>query len=323
MKTLKLFFYFMALTVAFSACGGDDDDSATTGSGSSGNGNTTPNVNANTGANQNAIVRAYCTNLEFPRLKEGGNNVVIVHIVDTYGLNYCVEWDADKHAQRWSCYQMHAANSVRNTSRYYSEDNQYPNDTFLDSQYHFTEDPYWGSGFNHGHICPSADRLCSFDANYQTFFMTNMQPQINAFNAGVWEKMEEQVRKWNSTNFRDTLFVVKGGTIDSEDNLGYVDSSGKYVDRKYIGSGKNRIPVPAYFYMAILCKKPKSQGGGYEAAAFWIQHKASYDDQLLKYLVSIDELEQLTGIDFFCNLPDDIENAVEKQIGSSFKVGLR
>lgn len=321
MKTLKLFFYLISFSLAFTACGGDDDDNGGSGGGNNGGTETNPyvrsasNTNANTDDGQPSLVKPYVNNLEFPSLKTTGNNVVVVHLDNTIGLNYTVEWDADKHAQRWSCYQMHSGNSMKNTSRYTSDTNQYPNDESLDSKYHFTSDPYWGSGFDHGHICPSADRLASANANYQTFFLTNMHPQVNGFNAGVWSNMENQVRNWNNSNFREVLYVCKGGTIDSEANL--------YESRPYIGSGSNRIPVPKYFYMAFLCKKPASQGGGYEAAAFWVEHKVSADNKLLKYLISIDELEQKTGIDFFCNLPDKTEDVVEKTIGSSFKVGLQ
>lgn len=335
MKHLKLFFYLISFSLAFTACGGDDDDTGGGGNngGKSGGDETSQyvrsasNTNANIGDGQNSLVKPYVNNLEFPSLKTTGNNVVVVHLDNTIGLNYTVEWDADKHAQRWSCYQLHGNNSMKNTDRYKSDTNQYPNDESLDSKYHFTDDPYRGSGFDHGHICPSNDRLASEKANYQTFFLTNMQPQLSGFNGsdkqgGVWLHMENQLfsrlsgaSHWNTSNFREILYVCKGGTIDSEANL--------YEPRPYIGSGSNKIPVPKYFFMAILCKKPASQGGGYEAAAFWVEHKTNYDKNLLKYLISIDELEQKTGIDFFCNLPDKTEDVVEKTIGSSFKVGLQ
>ncbi|MBR5918522.1 MAG: DNA/RNA non-specific endonuclease, partial [Prevotella sp.] len=67
--------------------------------------------------------------------------------------------------------------------------------------------------------------------------------------------------------------------------------------------------VPKYFYMAVLCKNTQ----GYKAIAFWAQHLNSdhSNDNLIDYVISIDELENRTGIDFFCNLPDYIEDAVE------------
>ena len=229
----------------------------------------------------------------------------------TFGVNYCVEWDTDLQpegwndggtlrSQRWTCYQMHAGNTGANTSRW--PDYKYPNDPELPSQYHFTADPYWNSGYDHGHILPSADRgyYYNAEANKQTFYLTNMQPQVNGFNAYVWAEMEKQVRTWNSYYFRDTLYVVKGGTIDKAE----------YIHRT-IGSGHNRIPVPRYFFMALLCKNKDTANSGYKALGFWIQHQTNTTTDLKPYVVSIRELERLTGIDFFCNLPDNIEDAVE------------
>ena len=72
--------------------------------------------------------------------------------------------------------------------------------------------------------------------------------------------------------------------------------------------------VPKYFYMAILCKNSKAGAGGYRAIAFWMAHKANTDTKYINYAISVDELERKTGIDFFCNLPDDIEKQVESSM---------
>ena len=74
-----------------------------------------------------------------------------------------------------------------------------------------------------------------------------------------------------------------------------------------------RLVCPKYFYMAILAfaKKYAKTNGGYYAIAFWMEHKDNVDDVSAKYVITIDELEKRTGIDFFCNLPDDTENKYE------------
>jgi len=242
--------------------------------------------------------------LEFPKLK-GGSSLVLIHKTnDKYGVNFSTEWDCTKKSQRWSCYQMHAGNTGGNVGRYQEG---YPYDDLLDHTNYFNNngepyDPFWSSGYDHGHICPSADRQYSKEANRQTFFLTNMQPQRNTFNAGVWAAMEQQVRNWNRGNFRDTLYVCKGGTIDREDQIrGYV---------------QNQMIIPKYFFTALLCKN----ASGYKALGFWIEHKDKDTDyprdnqgnyQLSPYVVSIRELETLTGIDFFCNLDDETEDHVE------------
>ena len=283
------------------ACGGSDDDN------SGGNGGSNPPTIINSNKNDSRYDARY-GRLEFPHLASS-NSVVIIHTtadnVDPDRVNYSVEWDAMKRAQRWSCYQMYESLREGNTSRYYANskkgEEQYPHDDFLLPDYQLPNDPYWGSGYDHGHICPSADRLSSFECNYQTFYLTNMQPQVNAFNANVWANMEGMVRTWNRNSFRDTLYVCKGGTIDDKNSI-----------LRYIGTGASQIPVPKYFFMALLCKNSQ----GYKAMAFWIEHKAGYDDgnALKQYVISIDELEEKTGIDFFCNLPDDIEDSVEQNV---------
>ena len=306
MKTKQLIFLF-ACALSLAACGGDDPvnihgDSKTT--------SISDDTSANTNKNTSGPTEAQ-TRYEFPKVK-GGTSIIIVHKAvlnqktGQSGVNYCVEWDTDIHAQRWSCYQLYNAINYKsgdNVNRYYVENggnllptSQYPNDPDLPSQYQFTIDPYRGSGYDHGHICPSADRLRATEANYQTFFLTNMQPQIHIFNAGLWEKMENQVRTWG--NLCDTLYVCKGGTIDRNDNI-----------RSYLSSGINKIPVPKYFYMALFSKK----GTTLKAIGFWVEHLDTdrSNDNLKNYAVSIDDLESKTGIDFFCNLPDDTENKVE------------
>ena len=253
---------------------------------------TNENANVVTGRIPQEVKR-----LEFPKLK-GGNSIVLVHKTnDRYGVNYSTEWDTQLSAQRWSCYQMYDSNSGGHVGRY-DTSSGYPNDELLPTDYQLQSDPYYRSGFDHGHICPSADRQYSKEANRQTFFLTNMQPQFKEFNQVdyLWEQMEEQVRSWNTSSFRDTLYVVKGGTIDNG------------IILQYLTRGTTRIPVPKYFFVAILCKNQ----AGYKALGFWFEHKKYAKKRNLgDYVKSIDELENLTHIDFFCNLPDNIESHVE------------
>lgn len=248
------------------------------------------NVNKNNASENSAYER-----LEFPRLK-GGNSMVIVHSTADYGINFAVEWDYQKKSQRWSCYQMYAANSGGNVGRY-NGDPQYPFDPKLPAEYYFDSDPFWRSGYDHGHIVPSADRQSTKEVNMQTFYLTNMQPQKNQFNAGLWAKMEQQVRDWNVSSFRDVLYVCKGGTIDKESQI--------------LETRPNGLIVPRYFFMAVLCKNAQ----GYKTMGFWVEHiDADHShDQLAQYVVNIDELERFTGIDFFCNLVDEEEEKAESE----------
>lgn len=286
----------LAAMVAFTACGGDD--AGNDGGGNPGGGTpASSNVNANKPASGTP---SEVTRLEFPKLAEGSQNLVIVHKASGYGVNYSVEWDCSKKAQRWTCYQMYAGNTGSNWNRNNWASTSWGGDPFqedtqIPQQYRTTLSDYRGSGYDRGHICPSADRLFSQQVNEQTFYLSNMHPQLHNFNDGIWSDMEGQIRTWNTNSFRDTLYVVKGGTI----------ASGQVLT-----PAKSGLLVPKYFFMAVLCVR----NGSYKAIAFWAEHTNSVTKggKLTDYLISVDELEQKTGIDFFCNLPDDTETRVEK-----------
>ncbi|MBQ9667446.1 MAG: DNA/RNA non-specific endonuclease [Prevotella sp.] len=246
--------------------------------------------------------------LQFPKVS-GGSSEVIHHSTSALGLNYSIEWDHALRAQRWTCYTFNASNSVQKWSRNSWYSTSWGGDPFqFDPVVPTNEQPpvkgefsgsyYPGTNryYDRGHICASQDRVCSQDANEQTFYMTNMMPQVNSFNAGIWAQMEIAVRdRWNKSNFRDVLYVVKGGTIDRASQI--------------LARTKSGFIVPRYFFMALLCKN----GSQYKAMAFWVEHlnEDHSMDNLADYVINVDRLEQLTGIDFFCNLPDDVENEVE------------
>jgi len=263
------------------------------------------NVNKNIVKDEAAVSR-----LEFPRLK-GGRSIVIVYRTNDYSkydndrVNYAVEWDCDKKSQRWSCYQMHKGY----TGSYSRVVDGYLNDPSLNKDDYWETDYIYKSGYEHGHICPNADRKYSYMANYQTFYMTNIQPQYHKFNGytssgadrseGLWYRMEGKVRDWTPSSTNDTLYVCKGGTIDNEDQI--------------IGRINGKLIIPKYFFMACLMKNSM----GYRAIGFWAEQQSNewHDDEPLStYVVTIDKLEELTGIDFFCNLPDNIENEVESKV---------
>ena len=241
------------------------------------------------------------TRLEFPHLKDKGSNIVVVHKTsDAYGVNYAIEWDINKKSQRWSCYQMRKG--YQGNAGRYDTYNGYPFDPVLEEKgLYLDRDYFYRSGFDHGHVCPSADRQYSYEANKQTFYLSNMQPQYNKFNAGIWEKLESKIRKWTPRNNEDTLYVCKGGTIDDEENI-IKRISGKLI-------------APKYFFCALLLKNAM----GYRAIGFWMENENidRSNDKLKIYAKSIDELEKITGIDFFCNLPDNIEDKVEASVSTS------
>ena len=249
MKNIKFYMLLAATMLMVAACGSDDDD---LGGSSGGDNQNVININKNYDGEQPEVAR-----LECPRLK-GGKSIVIVHKTDdAYGLNFCTEWDYGKKSQRWSCYQMYKGYGG-NAGRYEGNP-QYPFDEDLQTietkagiKMYWDEDLFKSSGYDHGHICPSADRQYSVLANKQTFYLTNMQPQYPKFNQKLWADMEDRMRKWIDRGAStDTMYVCKGGTIDSEENI---------IERI-----KGELIVPKYFYMAILYTNAE----GYKAIAFW------------------------------------------------------
>lgn len=300
MKQNKIYLFALLAVLSMAACGSSDDGD--------GNGSNEINTNKNEVTTDKAVTR-----LEFPKLK-GGNSIIRVYRdgnskqYDPDNVNYSVEWDCDKKSQRWSCYIITTKNRAKNTDRYKSESNQYPNDPALTSAQRWEKDYIYGSGFDHGHICNSQDRLYSANANYQTFYLTNMQPQYSVFNGshpdhkyeGLWIKMENYLNGFK-LNDTDTMYVCKGGTIDKEENI--------------LMRIQNKLIVPKYFFVAVLVKKTIKGQAYYKSIGMWFPHTNVYhgDDKLSDYTMSIKDLEAKTGIDFFCNLPDDIERDVESK----------
>ena len=267
----------------------------------------------NTNANKTATPEA--SRLEIPHLADG-NTIFLVKkakLSDTGNemfVNFCVEWDCNRKAQRWTAYRWDIDNTVDNNI---GRTEAWAEDTEIPSQYRSTLSNHSSNGYDRGHMIASEDRQCSVSANSQTFLLSNMHPQYNKFNGKsnnvsyVWLNLEQRLQNmykaWNKTyNSGDTIYVVKGGTI----------ANGQIIETK------KTLPVPKYFFVALLYKKANVNIGykGYRAIGYWIEHtngtNTANGSALNNYCVSIDELELKTGIDFFCNLPDDIENNVER-----------
>lgn len=336
MKYSKILILSLISILTLSGCGSSADDAFPGGGtgGSSGTGGSTVvgNTNCNVAtSNMPTEVAKAIKGLEFPKVKGTTGNYVIVHTDNTTNtITYSTEWDDTKKAQRWSCYNFNTTNSQKNVSGRYEPsqgERQYPYDTDLKAQYgvtDFTSDPYTGNYkiIDHGHICPNADRFYNANQRYQTYYMTNMQPQYSAFNQkGTWYKMEDELRKFAPKLNTDTLFVVKGGTIDDPNNIiEYMKNSQRSTTAK-----DGYIPVPKYFFVAVLNKTfSKSKNAyTYQAFGYWFPHvneAMATSDKLSNYLVNIKTLQDYTGIDFFCNLPDDIENKVESASLESIKL---
>lgn len=147
---------------------------------------------------------------------------------------------------------------------------------------------YMRSGYDRGHMCPSGDNRWSSVAQYESFYMSNICPQIHNLNAGDWKEMEEQCRLWAEKYGK--IYIVAGPL--------FYRSSHRYI-------GSNDVAVPEGFFKVVLCTagKPKAIGFVYHNTPG--NHPKSY------YANSVDEVERITGFDFFPSLPDKTERQVE------------
>ncbi len=153
---------------------------------------------------------------------------------------------------------------------------------------------YKKSGYDRGHLCPAGDRKYSKAAHDETFLTSNISPQTHSFNAGVWNRLEQKTRYWASKY--DGVFVVSGGVLKK--------------GLKTIGEEK--VSVPDQFYKVLI----DNNSGKTKMLAFLLPHEDS-NKPLYEFVVSVDEVEELTGIDFFPELDDVKENKLEAS--SSYK----
>tara|TARA_R110001583_G_scaffold38319_7_gene123890 strand:- start:78 stop:887 length:810 start_codon:yes stop_codon:yes gene_type:complete len=147
---------------------------------------------------------------------------------------------------------------------------------------------YKNSGYDREHLCPAGDRRYSQQAHDETFLTSNISPQEHEFNSGIWNTLEQKVRYW--TNKYDGVFVVTGGVLKG--------------DMETIGD--EYVSVPNLFYKALI----DTNSGETKMIAFLMPHENS-NKPLYKFVVSVDKIEELTGIDFFPELDDDVENKLE------------
>lgn len=246
----------------------------------------------------------YAGRIEIPKLKGGGMNLFYTH-TSTYNgkefITYSAEYDCTKKHTRWVAFTFDNVSNKKNTNR----SDKWGNDPKIPSAYR-TYDSDYKSPYNKGHLVASADRYITTEANVQTFYYSNMSPQISSFNGGIWSSMENKVRDWaKPLNASDTIYVVKGGKID-----------GTIADGTLIEYTGNQVAVPKNYFMAILSLKGGTSPQ-YKAIAFYIDQKNYSSSSISSYVISIDELEEKTGIDFFHNLPDNIENEVERSYNKS------
>lgn len=153
---------------------------------------------------------------------------------------------------------------------------------------------YAGSGYDRGHLVPAADMMWSEESASESFLMSNMSPQKPQLNRGMWKQLEAKIRAC-AQQF-EAVFVITGPVLEKP-------------TAEYQSIGKNGVAVPEFFYKAVLAK---DSSGNFSAIGCILPNEKC-KGTLSDYIVSVNEAERRTGIDFFSALDDSIEEEIESQ----------
>lgn len=217
--------------------------------------------------------------LEIPAMQVQRNQQVIEH------TGYTVSYNHDWLIPNWVAYELTAQEVTGDLER----SDKFLPDPKVKGDPVVTKD-YSNSGYDRGHMCPAADMKWSEQAMKESFYMTNICPQNHNNNAGDWKDLEELGR--NLATKYGTLYICCGPIV---------------TDTKTTIGTTRKIVVPQAFYKVLLRQKIT---GNWTAIGFVMPNQAG-NKPLMTYMHSIDEVEQMTGIDFFPALPDSIENIIE------------
>ena len=200
----------------------------------------------------------------------------------------------------WSAYCLTEEELVKNASR----SNDFRPDPQISTGSASLAD-YRKSGYDRGHLSPAADFAFDSKAMSETFYMSNMSPQIGGLNRGIWKDLESQVRVWAKTFGR--VYVVSGPVLEKPAS-------------EYSSIGENKVSVPDFYYKVILAPIYKDENDRMSpddassvASIAFIFPNEKCSGELFDYAVTIDEVEERTKLDFFSLLDDEIEEQIESR----------
>ena len=197
--------------------------------------------------------------------------------------SYSLSYNKDTRCPNWVAWHLTAEHADGSLKRHNSfrEDEDVPRPRA-------TLDDYKRSGWSRGHMCPAGDNKWDEQAMEESFLLTNVCPQDERLNSGVWNRIEMDCRQW--ARKYGEVFIVCGPVL---------------LKREHETIGKNRVVVPEAFFKVVLCMKDKPK-----AIGFVIRNNEGKKKRDM-FVNSVDEVERITGYDFFPALPDEVENVIE------------
>lgn len=240
-------------------------------------------VTKNVDSGSSISVESGLENLELPKPIDGEQ--IIRH------TGYTLSYNEEAEQPSYVAYELTRAEVLtQNVER----DDDFREDPMVSSKSAELSD-YRGSGYDRGHMAPAADFRWSSEAMSDTFYLSNMSPQDPSFNRGIWADLEAAVRVMAYEN--DGLYVVTGPVL---------------TDGPYETIGKNEVAVPKNYYKVLLDYKEPDV----KAIGFLLPNEGS-SKSLESFATTVDEVERVTGIDFFTALPDDQEEEIESTLNLS------
>ena len=219
-------------------------------------------------------------NLEIPaKLKDRSEKIM-------RRSNYTVSYNRNWNLPNWVAWEL----NKNETKGKYNRNEEFTSDSELPKVNQVEPWDYSGSGYDRGHMCPAGDNHFDAKAMNESFYMSNICPQNHELNTGKWNDLEIACRRW--ANKYGEVYIVCGPIIDKR--------KGKRIGKEH------DIIVPEQFFKVILITSTKPA----RAIGYIFENNGS-DRPYKAY--SIDEIEQKTGMDFFPNLPDNIEDIVESR----------
>ncbi len=204
--------------------------------------------------------------------------------------NYVAGYSKQHHQSIWTFHILKNTYVRGEASR---QGNQFQPDPFINGRSPYPSD-YSRSGYDRGHMVPAGDFKCCQSWMDETFYMSNVAPHESEFNRGTWERLESLIRQWVRRD--KELYVITGSVFEK--------------NPEKIGRSL-KISVPSHVYK-ILVYKPDDVSQA-RMIAFLLPNRETGNRRFSQFVVSVKELEQKTGINFFANMPKDWQYKLEKQ----------